>query len=365
MKRAILLVLAALIGALGVPAVALANMGPPWLTGDVVGEPRAGTKAVAIEREELAIDLRPLSAGEPVRVTATYHVRNDGPAESLSLVFIATSLANRGIAPPAEVSIDGATVPSQGPMPGSLPDVWQPPKSTPGLGGGGDLTYSTATVDNEVSFTLPLPPGAHDVRVSYLAVASAYSGDSPVRYWQLGYVLAPARDWASFGGLDVQVTLPAGWSAVTQPALAKSGDALAGSFGAVPADALAITAQAPVPVVVNTLPVAWVGGALVSLLIGALVGRFLGHRRRSSAWALIPSFLVGVAWLAAVLAAASVLYLGEIPETQVAWDYGYGMRMIGLLGSPLALFLGIVLTQVSAVVAKRVVRPDPLASPVG
>ncbi|HEX8959863.1 MAG TPA: hypothetical protein VF770_08575, partial [Solirubrobacterales bacterium] len=112
MRKPLLLALALLIGALAAPAVAFANMAPPWLPGDVVGEPRGGARSVAIEREALAIDLRPLAAGDPAQVTATYHVRNDGPAQDLSLLFVATGLAGQGRAPSTSVTLDGVAVPS-------------------------------------------------------------------------------------------------------------------------------------------------------------------------------------------------------------------------------------------------------------
>ena len=354
MRKLLLLTLVPLVAMLATPA--LANMAPPYMPGDVVGEPRGAAKSVAIEREELALDLRPLAVGAPAQVTATYRVRNDGPAQSLSLVFVAPGLADQRDGP--AVWLDGAPVPSEATTQEVLPDTWQPPKSTPGLGGGEDLYYATSSGDNRaLGFTLALPPGRHDVRVSYPAVATAYSGDSPVRYWQLGYVLAPARDWASFGGLDVRVDLPAGWSAASEPAIPRSGDALVGSFDAIPADALALTAQAPVPIVIQTLPFAWIGGLVLSILVGSLVGRWLGHRRRRSLWALIPALLVGVAWMLLVLSTASVTLVGPIPEGQEAWVYGYGERMIALLTSPLALICGIIVTLLAAVVARRLVKP--------
>ena len=356
MRKLLLLTLVLLVGMLATPEVALANMAPPYTPGDVVGEPRGAAKSVAIEREDLALDLRPLAVGAPAQVTATYHIRNDGPAQSLSLLFVATGLADQQDDP--AVWLDGVPVPSEATTQEVLPDTWQPPKSTPGLGGGEDLYYATSSGDNRaLGFTLALPPGRHDVRVSYPAVATAYSGDSPVRYWQLGYVLAPAHDWASFGGLDVRVNLPAGWSAASEPAIPRSGDALVGSFDAIPADALALTAQAPVPIVIQTLPLAWIGGLVLSLLVGAFVGRWLGQRRRSSFLALFPAFLVGVVWGLAVLSAASVAFIGSIPKGQEAWVYGYGERMIAVLTSPLALICGIVVTLLAALVARRSGKP--------
>lgn len=350
--------LALVIGALGAPSAALANMAAPWKPGDVVGEPRGAAKSVAIVREELAIDLRPLAAGERAQVSATYRVRNDGAAQSMDLLFIAPTLAEGAKGTSTVVLLDGTPIASRATRPASLPDSWQPPKTTPALRSGDEsFDYQTSSQDNRaLTFTLALSPGPHEVRVSYQAVATARSGDSPVAYWQLGYVLAPARDWASFGGLDVRVELPAGWAAASEPALARSGDVLAGSFDAIPADALALTAQAPVPTVIDAMPPAWVGGLVVSLVVGMLVGRWLGHRRRSSLWALIPALLVGIAWMAAVIVAGGIQYVGSVPNAQRAWTYGYGEQMIGLLTSPFALLGGIIFTQLAAVVAKRRTR---------
>jgi hypothetical protein len=61
--------------------------------------------------------------------------------------------------------------------------------------------------------------------------------------------------------------------------------------------------------------------------------------------------------MGAGLAAASGLVVGFIPNGQQAWTYGYGERMIGMITSPLALLAGIIVTQIAAVVARRLTRP--------
>ncbi len=65
---------------------ALANVGPPSSGGYIIGEP-VGIKDVAITRETLTIDLRPLAANGLTRVEAVYHLHNRGEEKRLDLVF--------------------------------------------------------------------------------------------------------------------------------------------------------------------------------------------------------------------------------------------------------------------------------------
>ena len=92
-------------------------------------------------------------------------------------------------------------------------------------------------------------------------------------------MLAPARAWDGFGGLDVTVHLPACWAAASRPELARVGDELRGSFDAVPADALALTV-APCDSA-RAKPICGVAGFILPL--GALGLVFV--RRRMSAFA--------------------------------------------------------------------------------
>ena len=104
------------------------------------------------------------------------------------------------------------------------------------------------------------------------------SADGPVRYWQLGYVLSPARQWASFGTLDVSVQLPSGWSFASSPGLARSGDEARGSFQGVPADSLGMTAQFPYTVApAISLPLIGIVIALGARSDRTLAGRVSGR----------------------------------------------------------------------------------------
>src|SRR5206468_3910385 len=108
------------------------------------------------------------------------------------------------------------------------------------------LGYDVSGRAGELAFALTFAPGVHEVTVRYRARPTAHSAGSPALFWQLAYVLAPARSWAGFGGLAARIDLPPGWRAAVTPAMHRQGDALVGTWSALPADAIAITAQAPV-----------------------------------------------------------------------------------------------------------------------
>jgi hypothetical protein len=203
-----------LIVALGLPDQAAANMANPVQPGDLVGEPSAALQSIAIVQERLNLDLRPLLTDQPVHIAATYQVQNGGTATTLPLEFVATGLTTGA----TTVQLDGQPITALALAAPPLPASWQAPATTPAIGAGPPLHYQ-ARRDGVLTFQLRLLPGPHTITVGYPARASAYSDDRPTRYWQLGYVLAPARQWASFGQLDVTVELPSGWSSASQPPL--------------------------------------------------------------------------------------------------------------------------------------------------
>ncbi len=223
-------------------SAASANMGPPWIGGRVVAEPD-GMKGVRVLHESLVIDLRPVARGEFAHVEATYRFRNDGPARQLELLFATGANEIAGFA----VALNGTPVPSAVRDVGELPKSWQPPKATPGLDGHA-LNYGPKLGGSDlktIGFTLAVSPGEHTVRVTYRAPASKNMYGHPVAYQQFAYVLAPAKSWDGFGKLEVTVHVPEGWTAASEPALTRDGDTLRGTFDGIPADALALTLQAP------------------------------------------------------------------------------------------------------------------------
>lgn len=344
--------------ALLVAAPARANMADPVQPGDPVGEPSAALAALSVVSERLAFDLRPLAEGGAAIVEAVYVIQNPGAARTLPLVFVAPAIEAEGTG----VWVDGRPV-AFAPYDGALPDAWAAPATTPGFDGA-DLEYRTEAYGGAVRFDVPLGSGRHEVRVRYLARAGTYDPSQPSQYHQVGYVLAPARQWGSFGRLDVEVRVPEGWEAAASLPLARDGDTLAGTFDGVPADVLGLTVRAPRPW--GIWPLRLLGVALGFGLCwgaGRGVGGWLGRRGRPSWWALPVALAAGVVGAVAFAVPALASYaLGDSNA------YGYGAWfVVGLMGFPLALLVGTVVAQMTAVRAVRRAVPSaiPAAVPAG
>jgi len=358
----------------------MAEQKPAWRAGEVGGEPGGGLKSIHILRETLLIDLRPLRAGRPALVEATYRVRNDGDERSLELVFVAAALAQKdaaggwlwrggrwvreaGAAPAAEAGVwlDGRPVPASGTAADELPKGWAPPTETPALDERGPkaLPYHVEG-GGAINFRVTLAPGEHTFRVSYEARPTAYSGTtSDAVDWQLGYVLAPAREWGSFGGLDAKVLFPEGWRVASAPAMSREGDALVASWDELPADALALTArtdQRAVSDAVTFWKALIVLGALFTVpagLAGWRVGRALRERRRTVAWALPVSPLVAVLlWLLASLV-GTIVAAPTAPDQAVFNSIGNYNAVVTFVLLLVGFSLHSVVTLAAAFVAHR------------
>ena len=235
------------LGAWLLPAEVWGNMGPPTRgVTPFLLEP-VGITDVEIVREHLSINLRGFASGEPAQIEAVYQLRNRGPEQTLDLVFVTGASAVLGF----QIHLGNEPVASRPAEDLQLPAEWQLPATTPDIYGRRGVPYHAAARGTRtvkpMAFTLLLPPGSHTLQVRYATqgLVRLWGHGRPLVYHQLAYVLAPARSWAGFGGLDISVQLPPGWRAATTPALQRDGDALKGSFSDVPADALALTIQAP------------------------------------------------------------------------------------------------------------------------
>ncbi|HEY0190845.1 MAG TPA: hypothetical protein VGC42_06950 [Kofleriaceae bacterium] len=319
---------------------ASANMGRPTWGGSLTGEP-SGLRDIAIQHEALVIDMRPVAASERARISATYQLDNRGAAATLALVFAA---GERGIVG-FVVTLDGAAAGAHA-VDGPLPPAWQAPPTTP-RPGGGSASYDLSERDSAVlGFTLTIPPGVHALAVAYEAEALHHHDGGPTVLHQLAYVLAPARSWASFGGLEVSVQVPPGWDAAITPAMARTGDALHGAFGQLPADAIALSVQAPAPWFVP-LQIA-LGLVALAVLAGGGFVVAAWSRRRSRPDAVYPSLTraagMGFVWAAgfgaagwlAIVAPAWTLPAGEADALRGYAVLAYGALVV--LGA-LALWL--------------------------
>jgi hypothetical protein len=97
-----------------------------------------------------------------------------------------------------------------------------------------------------ISFQVQVPAGASSIQSRYCARAIGIDEGYPTTTWQALYILAPARQWQSFGRLEVSVQLPENWEHGSTPQLERDGDELRGSFDGLPGDALIVSTRAPV-----------------------------------------------------------------------------------------------------------------------
>lgn len=346
---------------LGLPALLWANMAEPpepapLRAGGPAGEPAGGLRDVVVEHERLLIDLRPLAKAKPAMVEATYRTRNDGAARTVRLLFVADGLGGAG-----RVWLDGRPVANRRTQPGPLPASWRAPGETPGLGGSGALGYSSREA-GALAFELPLTPGRHEIRVRYPAEAAIYQTEELMPVWQLGYVLAPAREWGGFGRLDVRVELPRGWEAAATPALRRDGRALVGSWQGIPADALALSARAPEP------SSGWryglwlafcAAGLWLCILGGRTTGRSLGERGRGAGWALPVSFALAMVWTIAAIITLLLIpgwiegAAGPFINEYVTNRMSYSSGMMLILVAPVFPLVGTIAAQTAAIRARR------------
>lgn len=335
---------------------ASANVGAPTSGGQLAGEP-AGIRDVAILREDLVIDLRPLADDGEVEVVATYHLDNPAAETALDLVFASGSGDPGGF----RVTLDGRAISTIERKRIELPASWRAPGFTPWAGR--DIDYPLRDPGIPIGFQLALASGRHELSISYSADALRHHVREPTLLRQFAYVLSPARTWAGFGGLDVTVRLPAGWDAWVSPALARDHDTLHAVFPAVPADAIALSVRAPTGAYGPLRTAAWTAFAIVALGGGVAVFAWAAVRgRRRFAAGKLPSTLgelgIGVAWVALFLATGLGASFGPawlLPPNQVdhrGYGEGIGAFLIALGALPV-LVLGVWLARAAGRLAYR------------
>jgi hypothetical protein len=131
--------------------------------------------------------------------------------------------------------------------------------------------------------------------VDYAVLPGRFSVPNYTTIWQVAYVLAPARQWESFGDLSVSVALPAGWRARSIPDLTRQGDSLRAHFVGLPANAMTISASYPldahVASVTDWLLTQW--PLFLALLLVTIALTLLWIRTASGGWMFAP---FGAAW---------------------------------------------------------------------
>ncbi len=221
-----------------------ANLSGPWKPGQLLVDVQ-GVKDVAIVREKLRIDLRPVEQGNAIRITATYLIEHQQPAKDLPLTFITGVESVKGV----KCTLNGMPVKFTTKQVVTMPNSWKPPAATPGFVPEEELLYSRSITDTQhewILFTVPLQTGRQTIEVTYEVEAGAYySQYHAAKYWQTAYILAPARTWKSFGGLDLEVLAPNNWQVKSNLPLQNQGQSWTASFDSLPADFISLTTQHP------------------------------------------------------------------------------------------------------------------------
>jgi hypothetical protein len=285
------------------PASVSANF-RPGAFGEPAGEPLESDwfRNIHVLHEDLHFDLRPLEDdGFPV-VEVRYRIRNDGPALDAPLEFISPGIRR------SSVLVDGCVVPADAMGDPRHLDEWHMEVDVPTIGGG-THPYSyilggtrRGDPDGEsIRFVASMEHGEHDLLVRYDVRPMSHAGWRMAEQFDVAYLLAPARAWASFGELDVTVLLPEEWEFASTLPLARKGDEARGTFDGLPADALAVAAVRPTPMWVEVL--AWVPHVLAALFFrwwmrrARTAGRLEGRLR-------VPSALGWGAWVVGAVSAA-------------------------------------------------------------
>jgi hypothetical protein len=317
----------------GIHFPAFANMASPARPGALHGEP-SGLEKIKISREELVIDLRPLLNAEKTLVEATYFLENSGAEKELNLVFAFATLGVESF----QVWLDEKEIAINQINVAELPSSWKAPQTTPALQPQQELEYQYFRLEEKKmsGFTVKIGAGKHVLKARYKSDAASNRRGEPAKYWQFAYVLAPAREWASFGGLNVTVHLPKGWNYAANVELTRSGDSLLGSFGNVPVDALAMTLQMPEPRWYQALSNFYLGLFLLAIPLGLIGIGWLSFSQKTLPgrrwW---KGIVASIGWaLTNLLTGFLALYGADslIPENQLtAYTYGYAFAVAGLI----------------------------------
>jgi hypothetical protein len=365
---AVLLVLAVAGG------TARANYGP----GGWNGEP-TGLEHIQILREQLTIDLRALDGSRPAgmvdgwpmaNVEVTYEVWNAGNLEPVELVFVD---GNSG-APKSEIRVfldDRPIEVGEAQIRADRVARWTPPENTPAVRGQRPHVFGHRWGPaNGWSIALTFPLGRSTLRTSYRTPSAANTYESPTAIWQFVYLLAPARDWAGFGGLDVTVYVPPGWLVAAEPGLRRDGDVLTASFDEMPADSLTFSlCYLPRSLELQIIVCRWIGYVLAVLAPIVIfwrwrrVGRMIAARYREMPELIRlfnrASLLTGLGSLALALLTAWMLTVGpiafaDIPRLQHAsWGVLIPMLAFMFIGIPASIAVFLAAPFCTRIIARR------------
>lgn len=328
----------------------LANVAAPSQGGNTLSEPK-GIKNIDIIKEDLKIDISQLGdetvsvRDRFINVEAIYQIDNPTDIEKLELVFVIVSDAKN-----FQFYLNDKEIPTEPIDNKEFADrhSWKKPDKTPYEDK--ELMYNPYNGNlKSAKFTINLPKGKHTLKAIYKAEPTVYKNVGVMKGWQFAYSLAPAKDWKSFGGLNLSVTVPKDWKFFSNIQLQQNAEVYSGTFKEIPADFLAITTQSPIPKNYNTWTditfFTFLGCIFIFPILIIIVALTKGYQWKNS-W--VYSGVAGIVWALSVGISGFVSQAypeSLIPEGQYA-SYGYdglfSTFIIALL-VPITLVLGIVI----------------------
>lgn len=291
--------------------VAAANAGPPQTAGDKSGLLLPGKSSqVHVTREHLRFDLT--NQIEGAAVTARYEMENRGEAlKDYAVIFVWQARSGRNPSP--VVTWNGQPVASQildlsalsSAEMEQMKTAWTAMDQVADPVSGEMVAfrpYEGNLAVTFLSFSLDIPANSAGVlEVSYEHTAAMNRAGYIHRMYAYQYLLLPAKSWASFGPLEIEVKAP-GPDAIFFKAnlpLKWDGDAYRASLPGLPDQNLAFSVMSREGVIGNwsrPAPYYWIsfvmlliGAALLGLGLGWLAGN-IGHR----VWAVVAALVVAI-----------------------------------------------------------------------
>ena len=328
-----LLVLLSLI----IPKAVNANMAAPYFEpGELIGEPTGDFRNLGIVWEKLNFDLRPLNNFGESTVTAIYQIRNDGEQIPVELLFVSPGIKT------SSVTIDGKKIAAETIKDPKLRPTWKVPSKVPTPGGSTEF-FVNKFVNSALKFKPTIPQGEHQIQVQYV-VEPGISEPSIYKHYQFVYILAPAKDWAFFKRLDIEIKIPKYWKVATSLPMKREGNILKASFDKIPADNLAISTRFHqawyVSLMISLPPVAfYIGGLIAAGWIGKVTTRKTDELKTRFFIALLLAIPLGI--VSFLMLAGIGLYLGDVISNLSSQKGHFGNQYVPIYAILFFLFIGL------------------------
>lgn len=345
----------------------LANAGPSTRSPSPGGLIPTTTDAIRIMNENLTVRMVDENGNPPpyyygfAQVTAEYTLQNTtDKSVSLSLMYLSpnTKEFNAMLNNEPLVTKVGSIDPKD------LPADWKVPNQVLDPLDGeyelrADIGYGSLT-----PYTFDITVGAKQEATLHMEATQLLGFDAArhmnvIRHF--AYLLAPAKNWAGFGTLNITVVVANNQIFTSNPPLTEqSRDAhtitYTGSFNGIPADALRVATISNQNLwlgssaIVTIIPNAIVG--FLAGLIGFALGHLFVRNRRAIGWEATLSGCLGI-FISAILGFISALIVSYIASRifdypEFAGSYGFGFEI--LFGILLGVFLAIIVSFFGGVI---------------